>query len=268
MAPPSSSRSNQKRGVKTLLKSGSFSANSDPSCAIQIAMARPVGADVLYDHLNSLFISSSSRSGEFDVDEEDDSYHDEEDPRRFQELEIGRRSSSSRRSSTTSIREVDLVPSDAICDLRSITERMIAAGYLRECIQVYGSVRKSVVDTGFRQLGIEKLSIGDVQRLEWEAVEAKIQRWIRAARICVRILFASERKVCERIFDGLGAEDAGDACFMETVKGAAIQLFNFAEAISISRRSPEKLFKILDLHDTLSERRYLFERRFDSPFFI
>ncbi|CAI9267612.1 unnamed protein product [Lactuca saligna] len=36
---------------------------------------------------------------------------------------------------------------------------------------------------------------------------------------------------------------------METVKGPAIQLFNFAEAISISRRSPEKLFKILDLHD-------------------
>ncbi|KAL2933033.1 Exocyst complex component EXO70A1 [Bienertia sinuspersici] len=32
-----------------------------------------------------------------------------------------------------------------------------------------------------------------------------------------------------------------------------MQLFNFAEAISISRRSPEKLFKILDLHDALGE---------------
>ncbi|KAH6773358.1 exocyst subunit exo70 family protein D1 [Perilla frutescens var. frutescens] len=40
---------------------------------------------------------------------------------------------------------------------------------------------------------------------------------------------------------------------METIKGPAIQLFNFAEAISISRRSPEKLFKILDLHDALSD---------------
>lgn len=245
----------------------SVSADSDPSGAIQIAMARLedefrhilmtrsslIGVDALSDQLNSLSISSGSRSGEYDVDGEDDGYQDEEDPRRFQELEISRRSSSSRRSSTTSIREVDLVPSDAICDLRSIAQRMIAAGYLRECIQVYGSVRKSVVDAGFRELGIEKLSIGDVQRLEWEAVEAKIRRWIRAARICVRILFASERRVCERIFDGLGEEDAGDACFMETVKGAAIQLFNFAEAISISRRSPEKLFKILDLHDALSD---------------
>ncbi|KAL2553617.1 exocyst subunit exo70 family protein D1 [Forsythia ovata] len=40
---------------------------------------------------------------------------------------------------------------------------------------------------------------------------------------------------------------------METIKGPTIQLFNFADAISISRRSPEKLFKILDLHDALMD---------------
>ncbi|KAI4329065.1 hypothetical protein L6164_021368 [Bauhinia variegata] len=129
---------------------------------------------------------------------------------------------------------------------------MISSGYLRECIQVYGSVRKSAVDASFRRLGIEKLSIGDVQRLEWEQLETKIRRWIRAARVCIRTLFASEKKLCEQIFDGLGTA-IDDACFMETVKGPAIQLFNFAEAISISRRSPEKLFKILDLHDALMD---------------
>lgn len=245
------------------------SAESDPSGVIQIAMARledefrnilvthssPVDTDALSDHFNSLNISFDSRAAEFgdDDEEDDDNSLDNEDPRKFRKLEADRRSSSSRRSSTTSIREIDLVPSDAISDLRSIADRMIAAGYLRECIQVYGSVRKSVVDAGLRQLGIEKLSIGDVQRLEWDALDKKIRRWIRAARIGVRILFASEKRVCERIFDGLGDDDAGDACFMETVKGAAIQLFNFAEAISISRRSPEKLFKILDLHDALSD---------------
>ncbi|KAM4077344.1 hypothetical protein ACJW30_12G131700 [Castanea mollissima] len=74
---------------------------------------------------------------------------------------------------------------------------MIAPGYLRECIQVYGSVRKSVVDASFRRLGIKKLSIDDVQRLEWDQLEAKIRRWIRAAKVCVRVLFASEKKLCE-----------------------------------------------------------------------
>ncbi|XP_061342876.1 exocyst complex component EXO70A1 isoform X2 [Gastrolobium bilobum] len=154
--------------------------------------------------------------------------------------------------SASSIREIDLLPGDAVEDLRCIAERMISCGYLRECIQVYGSVRKSAVDASFRRLGVEKLSIGDVQRLEWEQLEAKIRRWIRAAKVCVRTLFASEKKLCEQIFDGVGTA-IDDACFMETVKGPAIQLFNFAEAISISRRSPEKLFKILDLHDALMD---------------
>ncbi|GAB4850023.1 hypothetical protein Ancab_029321 [Ancistrocladus abbreviatus] len=154
--------------------------------------------------------------------------------------------------SISSIREIDLIPLDAIADLRSIAERMIAAGYLRECIQVYGSVRKSSLDASFRNLGIEKLSIGDIQRLEWDALENKIRRWIRAAKVCVRTLFASEKRLSEQIFEGLGTA-VDDACFLETVKGPAVQLFNFAEAISIGRRSPEKLFKILDLHDALFE---------------
>ncbi|RRT68397.1 hypothetical protein B296_00038340 [Ensete ventricosum] len=153
--------------------------------------------------------------------------------------------------STRSIREIDLLPSDAVDDLRSIAERMIAAGYGRECVQVYAGSRKAAVDVCLRQLGVEKHSIGEVQRLEWDTLEAKIRRWIRAAKICVRIVFSSERRLCERVFDGLGITD--DAPFTETVKGAAIQLFGFAEAISIGRRSPEKLFKILDLHDTISD---------------
>ncbi|KAL8249990.1 hypothetical protein R6Q59_033683 [Mikania micrantha] len=152
--------------------------------------------------------------------------------------------------SMSSIREIDLMPPDSICDLRSIAERMISAGYFRECVQVYGSVRKSAVDASFKKLGVEKLSIGDIQRLEWEALNAKIGKWIRAAKMCIRVLFASEKRLCEQIFQGLGSA-ADEAFFMETVKGPAVQLFNFAEAISISRRAPEKLFKILDLHDTL-----------------
>lgn len=219
--------------------------------AIQIAMARledefrnillihtsPLEPESLTDpNGSSRSRFSTESSGDFSVDD----YQEEDD--------LGSSTHSYR--STSSIHEMDLVPPEAIQDLRSIAERMILAGYLRECIQVYGSVRKSAIDASFRKLGIEKLSIGDVQRLEWDALETKIRRWIRAAKVCVRILFASEKVLCERIFEDLGSS-ADDICFMETVKGPAIQLFNFAEAISISRRSPEKLFKILDLHDAL-----------------
>ncbi|KAM0065936.1 putative exocyst complex component Exo70, cullin repeat-like-containing domain superfamily [Helianthus debilis subsp. tardiflorus] len=180
--------------------------------------------------------------------------------------DLGESSTTTRLSnyrSMSSIREIDLIPSDSIHDLRSIAERMIAAGYFRECVQVYGAVRKSAVDASFKKLGVEKFSIGDIQRLEWEALNAKIGKWIRAARVCVRVLFASEKRLCQLIFEHLEPE-ADDNCFMETVKAPAIQLFNFAEAISISRRSPEKLFKILDLHDAVLDLLPDIESVFDS----
>ncbi|XP_017979394.1 PREDICTED: exocyst complex component EXO70A1 [Theobroma cacao] len=247
------------------ISSSSNNAADDQSkvnTTIQIAMARLEDEfrNILITHTSaletdSLFdpMSSSISTPSLHELEEDDSLsshgNSSNNLLQFQHCES---SDSSSYRFTSSIREVDLMPTEAISDLQAIAMRMISSGYLRECIQVYGSVRKTAVDSSFRKLGIEKLSIGDIQRLEWEALESKIRRWIRAAKVCVRILFASEKKLCEQIFECVGT-DIDDACFMETVKGPAIQLFNFAEAISISRRSPEKLFKILDLHDALMD---------------
>uniref|UniRef100_A0A5B6ZFX1 Exocyst subunit Exo70 family protein n=1 Tax=Davidia involucrata TaxID=16924 RepID=A0A5B6ZFX1_DAVIN len=239
---------------------------SKANTAIQIAMARledefrniliahtgPIEIDSLVDPNSSTHSASrtdSTGDGEF----QDEDFAEDDELTKEAELQRGESSTSAASyRSANSIRELDLIPCEVIYDLRSIAERMISAGYFRECVQVYGSVRKSAVDASFRRLKVEKLSIGDIQRLEREALETKIRRWIRAAKVCVRILFASEKRLCEQIFEGLGTA-TDDACFMETVKGPAIQLFSFAEAISISRRSPEKLFKILDLHDALSD---------------
>jgi exocyst complex protein 7 len=239
--------------------------HTKPTSTIQIAMARLEDEfrNILISHTNPIDPSldedssfSSKRLNEDEVsyggDNDDEDDDDDDKLLRFDSTCSVATTASSNYRSTSSIREIDLIPSEAVSDLRCIADRMISSGYLRECIQVYGSVRKSAVDSSFKKLGVEKLSIGDVQRLDWEQLETKIRRWIRAAKVCVRTLFASEKRLCEQIFDGIGTS-IDDACFMETVKGPAIQLFNFAEAISISRRSPEKLFKILDLHDALMD---------------
>ncbi|CAB4302748.1 unnamed protein product [Prunus armeniaca] len=264
--------------IQRSMSSASLVSDDDQAklnSAIQIAMARLEDEfrNILLNHtspiepdsLTSADPSSSTHSSAADSTSEFEDFSPEDDsglttPKASSAsvgdadelLQRGDSSNTCSYRSTSSIRELDLIPSDAVVDLRNIAERMIAAGYLRACIQVYGGVRKSAVDSSFRRLKIEKLSIGDVQRLQWEQLEAKIRRWIRAAKACVRIVFASEKKLCEQIFNGIGTA-IDDACFMETVKEPAIQLFNFAEAISISRRSPEKLFKILDLHDALMD---------------
>ncbi|KAL1551778.1 exocyst complex component EXO70B1-like [Salvia divinorum] len=247
--------------VDELQKSMAAASLSSSSPALQIAMARLEDEfrTILLSHTSPIETESLGESTHSELDETEiveRSYEDEEedDEKRFTHQESNASAASSYcYKSTSSIREVDLIPGSAAYDLRCIAERMIAAGYLRECIQVYASVRKSAVDASLKRLSVEKLSIGDIQKLEWEALETKIRRWIRAARISVRVLFASERRLCEQIFEDSGTPGADDACFIETIKGPVIQLFNFAEAISISKRSPEKLFKILDLHDALSD---------------
>ncbi|XP_059639426.1 exocyst complex component EXO70A1-like [Cornus florida] len=142
----------------------------------------------------------------------------------------------------------------SIDDLRSIAVRMNSAGHIAKCVKVYQNVRKFLLNTCLQRLGIQKSSIDELRRMDWEALEEKVRQWIRAAKICVTILYTSEKRLCEHIFGGLG-NDSDEECFVEMVKDHAIQLFKFGEAISIClsapSRRPEKLFKILDLHKAL-----------------
>ncbi|PWA35168.1 exocyst complex protein Exo70, Cullin repeat-like-containing domain protein [Artemisia annua] len=245
---------------------------------IQIAMARledefrnilitnstPIETESLTDSISSNPLTPRTSSCHSPDNNERNNKRDIEAVARISSASFTERKTYVSCRSMNSIREQDLIPQESVSDLRCIAKRMITAGYFRECVQVYGSVRKSVVDGSFKKLGVEKLSIGDIQRLEWDSLNAKIGRWIRAAKVCIRVLFASEKKLCKQIFKDLGSAAADDACFMETVKGPATQLFNFAEAISISRRSPEKLFKILDLHDSLLDLLSDIDNVFDS----
>jgi len=265
----SSSSSSAATSAATVVDEHEVKANS----AIQIAMARLEDefrnillSDTTTFEPDSLFLEEPSVSPSLTVEVgEDTTVTPEEEelnsPGGSGSSRLTRRRSSYR--STSSIREMDLISPEAVSDLRSIVQRMVAAGYSRECIQVYGTVRKSAMEAIFKQLGIVKISIGDVQRLEWEVVEGKIRKWIRAAKVCIRVVFSSEKRLCEQLFDGI-CTAMDETCFMETVKASALRLFTFPEAISISRRSPEKLFKILDLHDALTDMLPDIEAIFDS----
>lgn len=146
---------------------------------------------------------------------------------------------------------IDLIRPEVIPDLKDIAERMVASKYERECCQVYSTVRREILDEGLRRLGIEKLSIEEIQKMDWETLEGKIKKWNQAVKIAVQVLLGSEKRLCVQIFEQLGSIQ--DTCFVETAKGAIMQLLNFAEAIAISRRSPERLFRILDMYESLSD---------------
>ncbi|XP_010248978.1 PREDICTED: exocyst complex component EXO70B1-like [Nelumbo nucifera] len=146
---------------------------------------------------------------------------------------------------------VDLIHPDAIADLKEIADRMIRSGYEKECCQVYSSVRRDVLDECLLILGVEKLSIEEVQKIEWRSLDEKMKKWIQAVKIVVRVLLSGEKRLCDQLFGG--SELIKEVCFSETTKGCVMQLLNFGEAIAIGRRSSEKLFRILDMYDALAD---------------
>ncbi|KAK4436861.1 Exocyst complex component EXO70B1 [Sesamum alatum] len=146
---------------------------------------------------------------------------------------------------------LELIHPDAVIELREIAERMIRSGYEKECCQVYCSVRRDVLDECMVILGVEKLSIEEVQRIEWRSLDDKMKKWIQAVKVVVRGLLSSEKHLCEQIF--AGSDLIREVCFLETSKGCVMQLLNFGEAVAIGKRSAEKLFRILDMYDALAQ---------------
>ncbi|PIA51152.1 hypothetical protein AQUCO_01100177v1 [Aquilegia coerulea] len=144
---------------------------------------------------------------------------------------------------------LDLVSLDAVIDLKKIAERMIRAGYEKECCQVYSSVRRDALFECLSILGIERMSIEDVLKLEWSSLDEKMKKWIQAAKTVFRVLLLAEKQLCDQVFGC--SERIRRTCFIEIAKGCVMQLFNFAEAIVFLQRSSEKLFRILDMYDAL-----------------
>lgn len=146
---------------------------------------------------------------------------------------------------------VDLIHPEAIKELKAIADRMIRSGYEKECCQVYSNVRRDVLNECLSILGVERLSIEEVQKIEWKVLDEKMKKWIQAIKIVVKVLLFGEKRLCEQVFSE--SELIKEISFVETTKGCVMQLLNFGEAVAIGQRSSEKLFRILDMYDAVAD---------------
>eukprot|EP00268_Persea_americana_P052989 TRINITY_DN5971_c0_g1_i1.p1 TRINITY_DN5971_c0_g1~~TRINITY_DN5971_c0_g1_i1.p1 ORF type:complete len:605 (-),score=84.92 TRINITY_DN5971_c0_g1_i1:197-2011(-) len=144
----------------------------------------------------------------------------------------------------------ELLRSDAVDCLREIVDRMVRAGYEKECSQAYVSVRRDALDECLSTVGVERLSIEDVQKIEWKDLDDKMKKWCQSIKIAVRFLFPGERHLTNQIFRS--SSPIAEICFAETAKCSVMKLLNFAEAVSIGRPASEKLFRILDMYESLT----------------
>ena len=140
---------------------------------------------------------------------------------------------------------------------------------------LFRDTRSLVLEARLRKLGVEKLSKEDVQKMQWEVLEAKIGNWIHFMRIAVstclefeqiwqfscseymvmhetiKLLYARERIVCDQIFEGF--DSLRDQCFGEVTTSSVSVLLSFGDAVAKSKRSPEKLFVLLGMYEIMRE---------------
>ncbi|WMV44865.1 hypothetical protein MTR67_038250 [Solanum verrucosum] len=151
-----------------------------------------------------------------------------------------------------SISEVEDVSNVAMADLRLIAECMISSGYAKECVKIYKVIRKSIIDEAIYRLNVEKLSSSQVHKMDWEVLDLKIKDWLRAADVAVKILFNGERILCDHVF--LSNDSIRESCFTEISKDGSMILFSFPEIVAKNcKKSPEKVFRLLDMYTAISE---------------
>ncbi|KAF3527314.1 hypothetical protein DY000_02043589 [Brassica cretica] len=160
----------------------------------------------------------------------------------------------STRSSLTSARS-SYSDFPVMTDLRSIAECMIGSGYAKECVIIYKTIRKSIIDEGVYRLDVEKISTAKAKKMSWEEMEIKIRSWLEAVKVSMETLFKGERILCDHVFESSDA--IRESCFSEISREGAILLFGFPEIVSakiISKKSspPEKIFRLLDMYSSIA----------------
>ena len=146
----------------------------------------------------------------------------------------------------------DMTQSD---DIRAVVEAMMAAGYGKECISTFKSHRRAALSTELqRLLGLSPPYHQHLHKLAWEQLDGSIiPSWLAAATVAFNSLFAAEKDLCDAVFAG-GNAAVGEAVFAAVANDQATSLLAVAEAaVARARRAPERLFRVLDVHDTLTE---------------
>ncbi|TKW11376.1 hypothetical protein SEVIR_6G229400v4 [Setaria viridis] len=140
---------------------------------------------------------------------------------------------------------------DATASVRVVADRMLRAGYGPELAQVYVSVRRDALAESVELLGVEAVAIEEVIRMEWSVLDQKMRRWSHAVRAVVRTFLAGERLLCDEVFES--DEEVGHECFADVARGSVLQLLGFADAVTVSARATEKLYRTLGMFEALTD---------------
>lgn len=90
-----------------------------------------------------------------------------------------------------------------------------------------------------------------IDEIEWEILEIAITLWIQHFEVAVKNVLFSEKKLCERVMGKIMDGLVWPECFVKIADKIMAVFFRFGEGVARSSKEPQKLFKLLDMFESL-----------------
>ncbi|KAE8659171.1 putative F-box family protein [Hibiscus syriacus] len=155
--------------------------------------------------------------------------------------------------------------------LRRIAEILAANDCLDICIDIFVKVQ---ADMRYRRAAKALMRLNpdylrtytpeEIDEMEWESLETAISLWIQHFELAVKTVFISEKKLCKQVLGGLPEVLIWLECFVKITDKIMAVFFRFGEGVARSSREPQKLFKLLEMFDSLEKLKLEFTEIFEG----
>ncbi|XP_059279441.1 exocyst complex component EXO70I-like [Lycium ferocissimum] len=164
----------------------------------------------------------------------------------------------------------DMVPTDLGSELEvevltRISETLAANDCLDICIDIFVKVRYKRAAKALMRLNPEYLktySPEEIDEIEWESLETAISLWIQHFKLAIKNVFVSEKKLCCQVLGTIMDGVIWPECFVKIADKIMAVFFRFGEGVARSKKEPQKLFKLLDMFESLEKLKHEFSEIF------
>ncbi|KAK7383230.1 hypothetical protein VNO78_28904 [Psophocarpus tetragonolobus] len=140
--------------------------------------------------------------------------------------------------------------------LRQISTTLSANDCLDICIDIYVKARYRRAAKALMKLNPDYLRTytpEGIDKMEWEALEAAITLWIQHLEVAVKKVLLSEKKLCQKVLGDFVEGLVWPECFIKISDKIMAVFFRFGEGVARSSKEPQKLFKLLDMFESLEK---------------
>ncbi|KAL2318444.1 hypothetical protein Fmac_032320 [Flemingia macrophylla] len=140
--------------------------------------------------------------------------------------------------------------------LMRISTTLAANDCLDICIDIYVKARYRRAAKALMKLNPDYLrtyTTEGIDEMEWETLETAITLWIQHLEVAVKKVLLSEKKLCERVLGDFMEGLVWPECFIKISDKIMAVFFRFGEGVARSSKEPQKLFKLLDMFESLEK---------------